>query len=135
MTEAVVRSPEEPAEAPRVSFWTLGCRLNQHDTAALRARLLGSGFAESREGSREAALLVVNTRTVTARADQEARQLIRRLHREAPGSRIVVTGCYAQRAPEELRSLPGVTAVLGTVERDDPATLLRAVGVDPAQSP
>ena len=135
MTEAAAASPEEPSEAPRVSFWTLGCRLNQHDTAALRARLLRSGFAESREGSRDAALLVVNTCTVTARADQEARQLIRRLHRSAPGSRIIVTGCYAQRAPEELRSLPGVTAVLGAAERDDPATLLRAAGTDPAQSP
>jgi threonylcarbamoyladenosine tRNA methylthiotransferase MtaB len=126
MTEAVANTPEGPSRAPRVSFWTLGCRLNQHDTAALRGRLRSAGFTESREGSEDADLLVVNTCTVTRRADQEARQLIRKLHREAPGSRIVVTGCYAQRAPEEIRFLPGVTAVLGTAERDDPAALLRA---------
>jgi len=70
---------------------------------------------------------VVNTCTVTRRADQEARQLIRKLHRESPGSRIIVTGCYAQRAPEELRPLPGVAAVLGAAEREEPGLLLRAV--------
>ena len=131
MTEAAVPSPEEPPKAPRVSFWTHGCRLNQHDTAALRARLLRAGLTESRETPADAEILVVNTCTVTRRADQEARQLIRKLHRAAPGSRIVVTGCYAQRAPEELRSLPGVTAVLGAAERDDPETLLRAVNGGP----
>ncbi len=128
MTEAVANTPEGPPKVPRVSFWTLGCRLNQYDTAALRRRLLTAGFTESGEGSADADLLVVNTCTVTRRADQEARQLIRRLHRSAPGSRIVVTGCYAQRAPEEIRSLPGVAAVLGAAERDDPGTLLRAAG-------
>jgi threonylcarbamoyladenosine tRNA methylthiotransferase MtaB len=137
MTEAVANTPEGPSKAPRVSFWTLGCRLNQYDTAALRARLLGAGLTESGEGPGNADLLVVNTCTVTRRADQEARQLIRKLHREAPGSRILVTGCYAQRAPEELRSLPGVTAVLGAAEREDPEALLRAAagGVTVAVGP
>ncbi|HYQ89870.1 MAG TPA: tRNA (N(6)-L-threonylcarbamoyladenosine(37)-C(2))-methylthiotransferase MtaB [Candidatus Binatia bacterium] len=135
MTKAVATSPEGPSKAPRVSFWTLGCRLNQYDTAALRARLLGAGLTESREGEASAEILVVNTCTVTRRADQEARQLIRKLHRVAPGSRIVVTGCYAQRAPEEIRSLPGVTAVLGAAEREHPDTLLRAVGARAAAGP
>jgi len=125
MREAVATSPEGPSKAPRVSFWTLGCRLNQHDTAALRAEALASGLRESAEAPD---VVVVNTCTVTRRADQEARQLVRRLHRDAPGARIVVTGCYAQRAPEELRTLPGVTAVLGAAEREDPAILRRALG-------
>src|SRR3954470_14751462 len=140
MTQPVATYPEEPPRAPRVSFCTLGCRLNQYDTAALRARLRASGFEESAEPE-NAELILVNTCTVTRRADQEARQLIRKLHRENPGSRIVVTGCYAQRAPEELHALPGVSAVLGSMERDDPSTLLRAargesmVRVGPARAP
>src|SRR5436853_5794459 len=128
MTDSVTTYPEGPHKAPRVSFFTLGCRLNQYDTAALRANLSASGIREREEGTEDAELLVVNTCTVTRRADQEARQLIRKLHREHPGSRIVVTGCYAQRAPEEVRAIPGVTAVLGTADRDDPDRLIRAVG-------
>lgn len=114
----------------------MGCRLNQYDTAALRARLLAAGMTEALPAGGEAAeLIVVNTCTVTRRADQEARQLIRKLHRETPASRILVTGCYAQRAPEEIRGLPGVTAVLGTAEREDPARLLRAAGTGAAVGP
>src|SRR5438067_7149589 len=131
MTASVATSPEGPLEAPRVSFFTLGCRLNQYDTAALRARLASFGFEEPAAGTGGAEVLVVNTCTVTRRADQEARQLIRKLHRENPGSRIVVTGCYAQRAPAEIRPLPGVTAVLGAAEREDPELLLRAAGGEP----
>jgi len=127
MTEAVATSPEGSPEAPRVSFFTLGCRLNQYDTAALRARLLEEGM---REGPRPDVILV-NTCTVTGRADQEARQLIRKLHRESPDARIVVTGCYAQRAPEELRGMPGVAAVLGAAEREDPESIRRAVAGEP----
>ena len=66
----------------------------------------------------DADVLVVNTCTVTRRADQEARQLIRRLARQNPRARLVVTGCYAQRAPEEVRALPGVGLVLGIHERE-----------------
>jgi len=126
MTDVTI-SPEGSPKAPRVSFWTLGCRLNQYDTAALRARILDSGHGEVPAGSADADVVFVNTCTVTARADQEARQLIRKIHRSQPGARIVVTGCYAQRAPEELRPLPGVSAVLGSAERDEPETLMRAI--------
>src|SRR5204862_8162162 len=130
MKQAVATSPEGSSRAPRVSFCTLGCRLNQYDTSALRARLLSWGMEE---GQREPDVIVVNTCTVTGRADQEARQLLRRLHRESPGARIVVTGCYAQRAAEEVRSLPGVSAVLGTADREDPEALMRAVGWGPGE--
>lgn len=126
MTDVTI-SPEGSRKAPRVSFWTLGCRLNQYDTAALRARILDSGHIEVPAGSADADVVFVNTCTVTARADQEARQLIRKIHRSQPGARIVVTGCYAQRAPEELRPLAGVTAVLGSAERDEPEALMHAV--------
>ncbi|HEU4335420.1 MAG TPA: tRNA (N(6)-L-threonylcarbamoyladenosine(37)-C(2))-methylthiotransferase MtaB [Candidatus Eisenbacteria bacterium] len=119
--------PEERPGAPRVSFFTLGCRLNQHDTAAMRSDLARAGWsAPERGAAAEADVAVVNTCTVTRRADQESRQLIRKIAREAPGVRIVVTGCYAQRAPEELRGLPGVALVLGTAERERIAEWLPA---------
>jgi threonylcarbamoyladenosine tRNA methylthiotransferase MtaB len=109
--------------APRVSFFTLGCRLNQHDTAAMRATLAAAGWVDAAEGE-PADVVVVNTCTVTARADQEARQRIRSLAAGHPGAAIVVTGCYAQRAPEEIALLPGVARVLGTAERDRIGELL-----------
>ncbi|HET9939759.1 MAG TPA: tRNA (N(6)-L-threonylcarbamoyladenosine(37)-C(2))-methylthiotransferase MtaB [Candidatus Eisenbacteria bacterium] len=105
------------SSAPRVSFLTLGCRLNQHDTAAMRARLADAGWTQV-DAPEGADVVVVNTCTVTARADQEARQLVRSLARRAPSARIVVTGCYAQRAPGEVAAIPGVSLVLGTAERE-----------------
>ncbi|HEY7727598.1 MAG TPA: tRNA (N(6)-L-threonylcarbamoyladenosine(37)-C(2))-methylthiotransferase MtaB [Candidatus Eisenbacteria bacterium] len=113
--------------APRVSLFTLGCRLNQHDTAAMRADLAAAGFVIVAEGE-PADWAVVNTCTVTHRADQEARQLIRRVARSLPGAQIAVTGCYAQRAPEEVAAIRGVTAVLGIAERERIGERLRGRG-------
>ena len=99
----------------RVSFRTFGCRLNQYDTESIRTLLEASGRYESvRE---EADVFVVNTCSVTARADASARKAVRRIHAEHPEARIVVTGCYAQRAPEDLSALPGVSLVLGAADR------------------
>jgi threonylcarbamoyladenosine tRNA methylthiotransferase MtaB len=105
-------------------LFTLGCRLNQYDTAAMRAELLAAGFAVVPAGEAPD-WVIINTCTVTHRADQEARQLIRRIGRASPGARLVVTGCYAQRAPEDVRRLPGVAAVLGTGERSRIPEVLR----------
>jgi threonylcarbamoyladenosine tRNA methylthiotransferase MtaB len=88
-----------------------GCRATQADGAALEASLVGRGF-EATERSR-ADLVILNTCTVTSSADDDVRQAVRRVRRENPGARIIVTGCYAQRAPEELAALPGVTWVVG----------------------
>jgi threonylcarbamoyladenosine tRNA methylthiotransferase MtaB len=124
---------DEPGErniAPRVSFFTLGCRLNQHDTAAARSRVEAAGLRVAGTGE-DAEIVVVNTCTVTRRADQEARQLVRRIARESPGARIVVTGCYAQRAPGELAGLPGVAAVLGLREREGIAERLQSLAASP----
>ena len=109
-------TPEEPKPAPRVSFFTLGCRLNQHDTAAMRADLEREGWRAADPD--RADVLIVNTCTVTRRADQEARQLVRRLAAERPGAAIVVTGCYAERASAEVAALPGVAAVVGVAARE-----------------
>ncbi len=89
-----------------------GCRATQADGAALEAQLAGRGLAASGQRS-EADLVILNTCTVTAGADVDVRQTIRRVHRENPGARILVTGCYAQRAPQELAGLPGVEWVVG----------------------
>jgi threonylcarbamoyladenosine tRNA methylthiotransferase MtaB len=83
----------------------------------MRARLGDAGWVEAPEVE-GADLVVVNTCTVTARADQEARQLVRSIARRAPGARIVVTGCYAQRAPGEVAAITGVSAVVGMAERE-----------------
>jgi len=77
---------------------TLGCKLNQFDSAAIDAELLGRGLHREHDPAR-AAVVVINTCTVTARADADARKLIRRVRRTNPGCRLVVTGCYAELDP------------------------------------
>jgi threonylcarbamoyladenosine tRNA methylthiotransferase MtaB len=103
-------------EPRRVAFATLGCKLNQHDTAELQALLTARGY-EVVPFEAEAQLYVVNTCTVTARADRSDRQAIRQAAARNPGARIVVTGCYAQTSPGAVAGLPGVDLVLGTSER------------------
>jgi threonylcarbamoyladenosine tRNA methylthiotransferase MtaB len=89
-----------------------GCRATQADGAALERQFEQRGMV--RAGSpAQASLVVINTCTVTAAADQDARAAIRRVQRQNPGARIIVTGCYAQRAPEEIATLPGVSLVIG----------------------
>jgi threonylcarbamoyladenosine tRNA methylthiotransferase MtaB len=102
---------------PKFSVWTFGCRCNQADSAAIRESLCRCSMSES-ENCREADLIVVNTCTVTHRSDQQARQTIRRLHRENPSARVIVTGCYAERDPEALASIPGVSLVLGNADKE-----------------
>jgi len=89
-----------------------GCRASQADGAAIEAGLAAKGLASTAE-IQDADLVVLNTCTVTATADDEVRQVVRRIHREKPGARILITGCYAQRAPEELAVLEGVSLVVG----------------------
>src|SRR5262249_47492002 len=89
-----------------------GCRATQADGAALEWQLLERGCVSARDAS-AADIVVVNTCTVTASADAQSRDAIRKLHAANPRVRVIVTGCYAQRAPEELRQLPGVAWVVG----------------------
>jgi threonylcarbamoyladenosine tRNA methylthiotransferase MtaB len=88
-----------------------GCRAARADGEAVGAHLRATGLDE--QSVREAALVIVNTCSVTGEADRAARAFIRRAHRQNPEAKIVVTGCYAQRAPEELAAIPGVSAVIG----------------------
>lgn len=89
-----------------------GCRATQADGAALEQQLQSKGLSLA-ESATHADIVVLNTCTVTAAADHDARATIRKIHRENPGARILVTGCYAQRAPDEVASLPGVAWVVG----------------------
>jgi threonylcarbamoyladenosine tRNA methylthiotransferase MtaB len=99
-----------------VSFSTLGCRLNQVESQELLAMLERHGFrAVARE--EPAQVYVVNTCTVTGRADFSDRQLIRKIARDHPGALLVVTGCYAQTDPHAVTRLPGVDLVIGNQEK------------------
>ena len=89
-----------------------GCRATQADGAAIERQFQERGWVRAADPA-EAGIVVLNTCTVTAAADQDARAAIRRIHRKNPEAKIVVTGCYAQRAPEEIAALPGVSQVIG----------------------
>ena len=104
-------------KVPRFFVQNFGCRATQADGAALERELAHRGLVRTAE-ARAADLVVLNTCTVTASADEDARQAIRRLSRNNPGCRILVTGCYAQRAPNELAALPGVSWVVGNSHKD-----------------
>ncbi len=101
----------------RVAFRTFGCRLNQYDSEAMRTLLEGDEGYETAAPGETADVYVINTCSVTARADASARKAIRRLRKEYPTAKLVVAGCYAQRAPEEIARLSGVALVLGTPDR------------------
>src|SRR5215469_9372056 len=100
-----------------------GCRATQADGAAIERQFEERGM-ERASAPNEAEVVVLNTCTVTASADQDARAAIRRVHRENPHARIVVTGCYAQRSPDELAFLPGVTQVIGNSHKHRLAELV-----------
>ncbi len=102
-----------------------GCRATQADGAALESLLAAKGLQAAPERS-AADLVVLNTCTVTASADEDVRQAIRRVHRENAAARILVTGCYAQRAPEELAAMPGVEWVVGNSHKTQIAEMVTA---------
>ncbi len=99
-----------------VAFATLGCRLNQVESQELRALVEAAGFRAVPDGE-AAQVYVVNTCTVTSRADFSDRQAIRRITRANPAAVVVVTGCLAQTDPEALARMPGVDLVLGNQEK------------------
>ncbi len=98
-----------------------GCRATQADGAAIERQLLDRGLARASSAG-EAEVVVLNTCTVTASADRDVRSTIRRIHRENPATRILVTGCYAQRAPKEISALPGVSLVVGNSHKHEVAS-------------
>src|ERR1700682_4403509 len=108
---------------PRFFVQNFGCRATQADGAALEAQLTARGL-ESASARDAADIVILNTCTVTSSADEDLRQTVRRVHRENPQGRILVTGCYAQRAPEELAAMAGVEWVVGNSHKTEIADLL-----------
>ena len=108
---------------PSFYLATLGCKVNQYESHALREAWLGRGLREAADPAR-ADLILVNSCAVTARAAADVRATVRRLHRAAPGARIIITGCAAEVLEKELSGLPGVAAVLN---QSGKAGLLSAV--------
>jgi threonylcarbamoyladenosine tRNA methylthiotransferase MtaB len=103
-----------------------GCRATQADAAAIERQLRDRGFAAANE-SASADVVIVNTCTVTASADAQAREAIRKLHARNPAARVIATGCYAQRAPEELAALPGVSWVVGNSHKPEIPWLMQSM--------
>ena len=106
----------------KYSIITFGCRVNQADSLGFEEDLRAAGASAAPPD--EADLVVINTCSVTATSDQGARQTIRRIARENPNARIVVTGCYATRRPDEVAALPNVAQV---ILNDDKPKLLSMI--------
>jgi threonylcarbamoyladenosine tRNA methylthiotransferase MtaB len=113
-------------QVTRYHVENFGCRTSQADGDAIAAAL-GTLGAEPAQVAAEADVVVVNTCSVTAEAERDARATIRRIRKTNPTSRIVVTGCYAQRAPEEVAALPGIFAVVGNNYKNQLASI--ALGI------
>ncbi len=116
LSPATGGAPETTANVAVVSF---GCRLNAYEAEIIRKLGREAGLRDT---------IVVNTCAVTAEAERQARQAIRKLRRERPDARIIVTGCAAQVDPERFAAMPEVTRVLGNAEKLDPAAYCRDAG-------
>ena len=108
----------------KVGLATLGCKVNQYESAALAENLIKENFLVVPFNS-VADIYIINTCTVTAFADFQARQLIRRAHRSNPGAKILVTGCYAQIAPTTIAEIEGVSFVVGNDRKNIITELLQ----------
>ena len=102
----------------KVAFYTLGCKVNHYETAAM-AELFQAAGHRVVDFSEAADAYIVNTCTVTAVADQKSRQILSRAHAQSPDALIVAVGCYSEVAKEKVAALPGVDLVLGTGGRKD----------------
>jgi len=110
-----------------------GCRATQADGAAIERQLRERGFTLI-GAPQDAELVILNTCTVTAAADHDVRAAIRRIHRQNPACRILVTGCYAQRAPQEIAAIPGVSAVVGNSHKTQLAQIVCGDGTASRES-
>jgi threonylcarbamoyladenosine tRNA methylthiotransferase MtaB len=115
----------------RIAFTTFGCKINQYETDGMRQATEERGdIIVPFEG--DADVYVINTCSVTAKSDYQCRQAIRAAVRRRPGSRVIVTGCYAETHRDEVMNIPGVDAVIPIGEKSN---ILRYVGTENASSP
>ena len=110
----------------KYSIVTFGCRVNQADSFVIEEELRRRGGVDA--APEDADLVVINSCSVTATADQGTRQTIRRIVRSNPAVRVVVTGCYATRRPDEIRELPNVVRIVANRDKDSLVSLLDAEG-------
>ncbi|MGB9791099.1 MAG: tRNA (N(6)-L-threonylcarbamoyladenosine(37)-C(2))-methylthiotransferase MtaB [Thermacetogeniaceae bacterium] len=115
-----------------MAFYTLGCKVNQQETAAVEVLFRERGY-EVVGFQGEADVYVINTCTVTHLADRKSRQMIRRAVGRNPDAVVAVMGCYAQINPEEVLSIPGVNVVVGTQDRGRVVELVEAAGREKAK--
>ncbi|MBU5638213.1 tRNA (N(6)-L-threonylcarbamoyladenosine(37)-C(2))-methylthiotransferase MtaB [Geomonas sp. Red69] len=114
----------------RIAITTLGCKINQFESAAMTEALEQNGYSFV-PFTETADIYVINSCTVTAKTDAESRRLIRRATRMNPEARVVITGCYAQMAGDELLKLPGVNLILGNSEKKDIVGFIKGLGDEP----
>lgn len=114
----------------RIAITTLGCKINQFESAAMTEALEQNGYGMV-PFSEIADIYVINSCTVTAKTDAESRRLIRRATRMNPEARVVVTGCYAQMNAEELLKLPGVNLILGNSEKKEIVGFVQGLSDEP----
>lgn len=104
------------AKEKTVSFITLGCKVNQYDSDAMRTLFIKNGYKVA-ESDTPADVYVVNTCSVTSIGDRKSRQMVRRIRRENPGAVIAVAGCYAQLVPEVFEKMGNVDVIVGMQNR------------------
>ncbi|HDK35529.1 MAG TPA: MiaB/RimO family radical SAM methylthiotransferase, partial [Bacteroidetes bacterium] len=107
-----------------VSFYTLGCKLNQAETAAIASDFVTHGYAAVPFGE-PVDVVFINTCSVTERSEQKCRQIIRKAKRISPAGYIIVAGCYSQLKPKTVREIPGVDLILGTQNKYDSLKFLQ----------
>lgn len=105
----------------RFKIKTLGCKVNQYESQVIRERLISAGYHEA-EGDREAGLCIVNTCTVTAKADKESREALRRFIRENPRADIIAAGCYCEKDADTIKSIDSRIRILSNRDKQDIGT-------------
>ena len=111
-------------------FFTIGCKVNQYETQAIREAFLKNGYREA-DSSQPADIFVINTCTVTSKADKDSRRLIRLSHRINPDAQIIVTGCLVEKDGDEIRAIPGVTHIMKNSQKHRIADLYFGTDVRP----
>lgn len=107
----------------RIALFTVGCKLNQYETQGMGELLEKAGFLRV-DFKSKADVYIINTCTVTAQSDYSSRQAIYRAKKRSPGSKIIITGCYAQLEPDFLKTLPGVSLVINNEQKKDIAQIV-----------
>jgi threonylcarbamoyladenosine tRNA methylthiotransferase MtaB len=116
-------------ESKTIAITTLGCKVNQYDSATIEEALIDKGHRIV-DFKTEADVYIINTCTVTHKTDYQSRQLIRRAQKKNPGAQIIVTGCYAQVSAEKLKEIPEVNLILGNREKQSIADFITGSPVE-----